>query len=226
MHERNDAMFGDNDTLSAIIASNTDSDLLIILSDVEGLYNKNPKIYGDAEIISSVSDIDEVEHMAGDPTTRVGVGGMKTKLKAARICADAGCNMIIASGFSDNSIVDAVNGEDIGTLFISGPTIPKKRRWLKSVKPYGKISVDSGAAEALKKHHSLLPVGITEVSGAFSQGDPVDVVSGNKKIARGISNYSSEDLQAIKGKRKPEADKVLGANRPADAIHAENMVLL
>ncbi|MGI5964699.1 MAG: glutamate 5-kinase [Candidatus Methanomethylophilaceae archaeon] len=221
-----DAVFGDNDTLSAVIASNTDSDLLIILSDVDGLYTKNPKLYEDAELVSCVSDIDEVEHMAGDPTTNLGVGGMKTKLSAARICADAGCNMVIASGFLGNSIVDVVNGEDIGTLFVPGPAIPKKRRWLKSVEPHGKIYVDDGAAKALKRHHSLLPVGITEISGGFSQGDPVDVMHGDENIARGISNYDSDDLITIMGKRKPEADRILGRDRPIDVIHTENMVLL
>lgn len=173
-----DAVFGDNDTLSAVIASNSDSDLLVILSDVKGLYNKNPKLFDDAEIISTVRDIEAVKHMAGDPTTRVGVGGMKTKLEAARICADAGCKMIITSGFEENAIVDAVSGKELGTIFVSDSAIPKKKRWLKSASPHGEISVDTGAAEALKKHLSLLPVGITEVSGSFGAGDLVAVTSG------------------------------------------------
>lgn len=221
-----DAVFGDNDTLSAVIASNSDSDLLIILSDVDGLYNKNPKLYGDAEIIRTVRDIDSVEHMAGDPTTRMGVGGMKTKLEAARICADAGCKMIIASGFDENVILDAVSGKDAGTIFISNSVIPKKRLWLKSANPHGCISVDEGAAKALRKHSSLLPVGIKDVSGTFDSGDMVAIVSDGEEIARGISNYCSDDVRSMIGLRKSQADEVLGKDRPADVIYSEKMVLL
>lgn len=221
-----DAVFGDNDTLSAVIASNSDSDLLIILSDVDGLYNKNPKLYEDAEIIRTVKDIDSVEHMAGDPTTRMGVGGMKTKLEAARICADAGCKMIIASGFDENVILDAVSGKDAGTIFISNSVIPKKRLWLKSANPRGSISVDEGAAKALRKHSSLLPVGIKDVSGTFDSGDMVAIVSDGEEIARGISNYCSDDVRSMIGLRKSQADEVLGKDRPADVIYSEKMVLL
>ena len=221
-----DAVFGDNDTLSAVIASNSDSDLLVIMSDVKGLYNKNPKLFDDAEIISTVRDIEAVRHMAGDPTTRVGVGGMKTKLEAALICADAGCKMIITSGFEENTIVDAVLGKDVGTIFVSDNAIPKKRRWLKSASPHGTIIVDSGAAKALKKHLSLLPVGITEVSGAFNAGDLVAVMFGGEEIARGISNYCSDDVHSMIGMRTSQADKVLGKDRPADVIDSGNMTVL
>ncbi len=221
-----DAVFGDNDTLSAVIASNSDSDLLVIMSDVKGLYNKNPKLFDDAEIISTVRDIEAVRHMAGDPTTKVGVGGMKTKLEAARICADAGCKMIITSGFEDNAILDAVLGEDVGTIFISDSAIPKKRRWLKSASPQGTIKVDHGAAKALKKHLSLLPVGITEVSGAFNSGDLVAVLYGGEEIARGISNYCSDDVHSMIGMRTSQADEVLGKDRPADVIDSGNMTVL
>lgn len=221
-----DAMFGDNDKLSAVIASNTESDLLIILSDVDGLYDKNPKIYPDAKMIRTVKSIDEVKHMAGDPTTRVGVGGMKTKLEAARICADAGCKMIIASGFEDDTIVDAAMGEDIGTIFISNSEIPKKRRWLKFASPRGTITIDEGAAKALRKHRSLLPVGVTKVTGLFEEGDMVNIVHDGEVIAHGISNYNSDDIVTMIGMRSEEADKVMGEERHTDVINRDNMVLM
>lgn len=221
-----DAVFGDNDRLSAVIASNSDSDLLIILSDVGGLYDKNPKIYDDAQIIRTVRDVDEVKHMAGDPTTRVGVGGMKTKLQAARVCADAGCKMIIASGFDENVIVDAASGKDVGTIFVSNSFIPKKRRWIKSASPHGSINVDAGAAKAIMKHLSLLPVGITDVSGTFDSGDMISIFKDNSEIARGISNYSSDDIRLMIGMRTSEADEVLGNNRPKDVVNSEKMVIL
>ena len=221
-----DAVFGDNDSLSAVIASNTESDLLIILSDVNGLYNLNPKIHKDAKIIHTVKNVDDVEHMAGDPTTRVGVGGMKTKLEAARICADAGCKMIIASGFEANTIIDATSGMDVGTIFVSDNEIPKKKRWLKVANPNGAIIVDKGAARALRRHRSLLPVGITEVSGTFDAGDLIAIVIDGEEIAHGMSNYSSEDIHAMIGLRTPEADKIMGKDRHTDVINRENMVLL
>ncbi len=221
-----DAMFGDNDKLSAVIASNTESDLLIILSDVEGMYDKNPKIYSDAKLMSTVDSIDDVIHMAGDPTTRVGVGGMKTKLEAARICADAGCIMVIASGLRKDVITDVVSGKDVGTAFISDSEIPKKRRWLKVASPRGLITVDGGAAKALGKHRSLLPVGVTGVSGKFDRGDIVRIEHDGKIIAHGITNYNSEDVISIIGLRTSEINEIMGCDRATDIVDRENMVLL
>lgn len=221
-----DVVFGDNDKLSAVIASNTESDLLIILSDVEGLYDKNPKIYPDAKLISTVRSIDEVNHMAGDPTTRVGVGGMKTKLEAAKICADAGCVMVIASGFREGVISDVAFGKEVGTIFISDSEIPKKRRWLKFASPRGTITIDGGAAKALKMHKSLLPVGVTGVSGIFDRGDMVEIKFQGKTIAHGITNYKSEDVVSMIGLRTSEINEMMGCNRDTDVVDRENMVLL
>lgn len=221
-----DAVFGDNDKLSAVIASNTESDLLIILSDVDGLYDKNPKLYPDAIMINTVKSIDDVTHMAGDPTTRVGVGGMKTKLKAARICADAGCIMVIASGLKEDTIVDVILGKDIGTAFVADSEISKKRRWLKFASPMGTITVDEGAATALKKHRSLLPVGVTGISGTFNRGDMVQIKFGGKTVAHGITNYNSRDVVNMIGLQTPEIDEMKGSDRDTDIINRENMVLL
>lgn len=221
-----DVMFGDNDKLSAVIASNTESDLLIILSDVDGLYDKNPKIHPDAKLMKTVDSVDDVLHMAGDPTTRVGVGGMKTKLEAARICADAGCLMVIASGLKKGIIVDVTSGKDTGTAFVENSEIPKKRRWLKFANPKGSVTVDEGAAEALGRHRSLLPVGVTKVSGKFDRGDMIRIKFGGKTIAHGITNYNSEDVISMIGLRTSKINEIMGCDRDTDIVDRENMVLL
>ena len=134
------AVFGDNDTLSAMIASRVDADLLIIMSDVDGLYDKNPSIHKDAKFISVVEEItSEIKEMAGDPVSGMGTGGMKTKIRAAEICKDAGCRMIIVSSAVDDAVLKSVCGEDVGTIFISDTQISKKRRWTKSFKHFNII---------------------------------------------------------------------------------------
>ena len=128
------AVFGDNDTLSAVIASRADADLLVILSDVAGLYDGNPKDNPDAKLISVVDGLSEdIIKVAGGPGTKMGTGGMRTKLNAAKICNDAGCRMIIASSAEPDIILRTVGGEDIGTVFLSDNVISKKRRWIKAV---------------------------------------------------------------------------------------------
>ena len=146
-----DAMFGDNDTLSAHVCSKMDADLLVILSDVEGLYDKNPKLHEGARIIGTVENVTDVESMAGDPTTGVGTGGMKTKLKAAEICAEAGCSMIIIGNNVPDGIVRAVGGEEIGTIFLAGKKERDKSRWIKAAHAKGTLTVDDGAADRLRK---------------------------------------------------------------------------
>ena len=222
-----DAMFGDNDTLSAYVCSKMDADLLIILSDVEGLYNRNPKIYPDAEIVPVVTDVSKVLDMAGDPTTRVGTGGMKTKLKAAEICHEAGCNMIIASCSVPNVIVRAVNGEDVGTIFLAGVKERKKSRWIKAAYAKGTLIVDAGAAEMLSRGNvSLLAVGIRDVIGRFERGDVVNIESAGKVIAKGIPDYDSEDIFRIRGIRSDRIEAGLGHKSYDDVIRSENLVLM
>jgi len=222
------AVFGDNDTLSAVIASRMDADLLIILSDVAGLYDANPKLCPEAKLVPTVTDITaDIVKMAGDPTTRVGVGGMKTKIKAAKICHDAGCRMIIASSAETQPIVRAVAGEDIGTIFLSDTIISKKRRWMKSVACHGVILVDEGAAKALATHQSLLPVGVLGALNAFLPGEVVELRCGNEVIAKGVPDYAAEDVRLIAGKRSEAAAKALGGKLPhKDVIRSENIALL
>jgi len=221
------AVFGDNDTLSAMIASRVDADLLVIMSDVEGLFNKNPNIYKDAKLISVVEEItQEVKDMAGDPVSGMGVGGMKTKIRAAEICKDAGCRMIIVSSVVNDVISKAVGGEDVGTIFIADTHMSKKRRWLKSAKAQGSIAVDEGAMKAVRSHQSLLPVGIISVSGLFSEGDVVDILHGSSVIAKGTSNYNSGDISKIQGRHSSKIEEILGKKKCNDVILSENMVVL
>ncbi len=218
--------FGDNDTLSAIVASRTDADLLIILSDVEGLYDDNPNKNPDARLIPLVTDLESVEGVAGDAGTTMGTGGMKTKLKAAYICRDAGCNMVIAHNAAESAICRAVRGNDIGTLFLTGTEISKKRRWIKSAHPAGRITIDAGAEKAVVAHRSLLPIGIRDVHGTFEKGDVVEVVCNDRVVAKGIVSYGSEDLRAIAGRHSAEIESILGHRSHDDAIISENIALL
>ena len=219
------AVFGDNDTLSAVIASRVDADLLIIMSDVDGLYDKNPNIHKDAKFVSVVEEITpEIKEMAGDSVSGMGVGGMKTKIRAAEICKDAGCRMLIVSSVVDDIISKSVGGEDIGTIFISDTHMSKKRRWLKSAKAQGSIIVDDGAERAIRNHHSLLPIGILGVSGHFSKGDIVDIVCGDVMIAKGISNYNSDEVERIRGIHSSKIQEVLGKKKHDDVILSENIV--
>ncbi|MDO5853544.1 MAG: glutamate 5-kinase [Thermoplasmata archaeon] len=218
--------FGDNDTLSAIVASRTDADLLIILSDVAGLYDADPTSHPDAKLVPEVDDIDSIRHMAGKSVSGVGTGGMKTKLDAAEICRDAGCLMVIALSSADDVVYKAATGEDIGTVFLTSPGISKKRRWIKSAHPSGTLVVDEGAGRAVLDHRSLLPVGIREVRGRFDAGDVVEIVCGSESIAKGIVGYDSSDLARIAGKRSAEIEGILGHKGHDDAVLSENIALL
>ncbi len=218
--------FGDNDTLSAIIASRTDADLLIILSDVAGLYDKDPTTNPDAKLVSVVDDVDSIRHMAGKAVSGVGTGGMKTKLDAADICRDAGCMMVIALSSAYGVVYRAAMGDDVGTVFLTETGITKKRRWIKSARHAGRIIVDEGAGKAMFDHRSLLPVGIRSIEGKFDKGDVVEIVCGDDVIAKGIPEYDSNDLSRIIGKRSSEIETILGRKGHADAVLSENIVLM
>jgi len=221
------AAFGDNDTLSAVIASRVDADLLIIMSDVDGLYDKNPNIHKDAKFISVVKDITpEIKKMAGDSVSGSGVGGMITKIKAAETCKDAGCRMIIVSNEVDDAVLRSVRGEDVGTIFTADTQISKKKRWLKSARSQGTILVDDGAVRAIRNHQSLLPIGVIGVSGHFSSGDIVDIVCGDTVIAKGTSNYTSDEVEKIRGLHSSRIEEVLGKKKQRDVIHSENLVII
>jgi glutamate 5-kinase len=218
--------FGDNDTLSAIVASRTDADLLVILSDVAGLYDSDPTKNPDAKLVPEVHDVDSVRSMAGDSSTGLGTGGMRTKLDAAAICKDAGCSMIIASSKEPDAVYRAATGGDIGTIFVSDNEISKKRRWIKSAHASGRIVIDEGAEKAVLDHKSLLPVGIRAVEGTFGKGEVVDIICEGNRIAKGISGYDSKELSVIAGKHTDELEKALGRKDHKEAILSENLVVM
>lgn len=217
---------GDNDTLSAKVACAVNSDLLIILSDVEGVYTKDPHLDTSAELISEIYEIDEnIEKSAGPGK---GTGGMLTKISSARIVMEAGIPMVLASSEIQNVIIRIISGERIGTYFAPKKEHRRKRKhWLLFItKPEGKIYIDDGAVEAiLKKGKSLLPVGIKRVEGNFLNGDVVSICNMNgEEIARGISNYSSSELIRIIGRTKEEIIE-LNDFVYEEAIHRDNLVL-
>lgn len=226
--------FGDNDTLSALLMNLIRADLLIILSDVDGFYDKSGKV------ISVVWKITpELKQMAGKEGSSNAVGGMITKLKAAEIVTGAGEMMVIANGRKPNVITRILDGEEEGTIFLpkgfsedttnKSYKMPSKKRWIAySNKAKGTIKVDMGAKQALVNYgKSLLPSGIVEVSGKFEFGDIVRCVDENDvEFARGLTNYSSEELNKIKGKRTSEIEPILGYLYYDEVIHRDNLVIL
>jgi len=219
--------FGDNDTLSAMVSSKVEADLLILMTDIDGLYTKNPKKSKDAKKIPIIEEITpEIESFGGGAGDK-GTGGMKTKLEAAKIAQKSGCFMVIASSEENDLILRVINGEDIGTLFIPKKNVEKNKvRWITLSKPKGKIHVDEGAKNALIKKNSLLPSGIINIEGEFDAGDIVEIISGNQVFAKGITNYTNDELKKIKGKNTDEIEPILGYKNYNEIIKSENIGLL
>ncbi|ADO77751.1 glutamate 5-kinase [Halanaerobium praevalens] len=231
----NEIKVGDNDTLSARVAGLVEADLLINLSDVNGLYNANPNgDYENVKLISKVENITaEIEKMAGGKGSKVGTGGMETKIEAAKIAINSGVMMIIGPGAKKNSLLKIVemaenNESNIGTTFLTAQErLSKRKQWLNFNLPAaGKLIIDQGAAAALlKRGKSLLPGGITEVEGDFKAGDPVLINQGREKIAKGIVNYSAQEIKKIKGAHSNKIEEILGYFNKSEVIHRDNMVV-
>lgn len=231
----NEIKVGDNDTLAARVAGLVEADLLVNLSDVAGLYNGNPETKsGDLKLISKVENITaEIENMAGGKGSFVGTGGMETKIEAAKIAVNSGVMMIIGPGKDKNSLLKIVEMAendkfDLGTTFLTvKDRLSKRKQWLNFNLPsLGKIVVDQGAAEALiKRGKSLLPGGIIEIRGDFNSGDLVTISDGKKEIGKGIANYSSDEIEKIKGAHSKEIEKILGYFNKTEVIHRDNMVI-
>jgi glutamate 5-kinase len=225
--------FGDNDNLSGMVSNLVDADLLVVLCDVVGLCTADPATDHSAQLITRVDCIDErIQHLAGGTRGR-GVGGMATKVQAARLATASGATVIIADGKEQDLLSRLVKGESIGTFF--PPTASKmesRKRWmLTGLAIKGSLVVDDGAVVALKEQNkSLLPAGIKAVDGDFLRGEAVDIISekGKKgeKIARGISNYSSRELALIKGARSNRIESLLGYGYGDEVVHRNNLVVL
>jgi glutamate 5-kinase len=222
--------FGDNDTLAAKIAAKIDADLLIILSDVEGLYDRNPQLPG-ARLIPSVEEITpEIEALAGDTRVETSTGGMITKLRAARIACSAGLPTVIANGRKSGIVSEVLSGSARCTVFQpSADILPHRKRWIAFGRTIrGTLIVDDGASRALTtRGKSLLPAGITEVRGAFRVGDAVRVRDSNgSELARGLVNFSSDDLSLIIGHKSKDIEGILGHKDLDEVIHRDNLVML
>lgn len=222
--------FGDNDTLSALVASLIDAEILILLSDIEGLFSADPRKHPDATLIRDVHEITpEVEGLAGGTGSRLGTGGMATKLQAARIAMHSGVVTVIAGAGEKDIIRRVVAGEETGTVFWPlANKLENKKRWIAySSAVCGKIIVDDGAARALAKlGKSLLPSGVTGVEGSFEIGNTVSIVSRDgREIGRGVTNYTSDEIDRIKGAQTRDISRLLGHKDYDEVVHRNNLVL-
>jgi glutamate 5-kinase len=223
--------FGDNDNLSAMVANLVDADLLVLLTDVAGLYSADPHLNPDAKLIPKVDQIDaEIERLSGSATNRQGTGGMITKIEAAKLASSSGTSVVIADGREPDTLLRISQGENVGTLFPPRQSkMESKKRWMLSgLASKGKLVVDGGAALALKKQNkSLLPAGIVEVEGNFQRGEVVDILDEQgAHVACGISNYDADDVAVIKGARSDKILSLLGHEYGDEVIHRDNMVVV
>jgi glutamate 5-kinase len=224
-----ESRIGENDTLAALTANLVDADLLVMLMTREGLYTSDPRLNPDAELVKRVDRIDaSVEAYAG-ASERHGTGGMITKLRAARLATAGGADVVIASGREPDVLQRLVAGESIGSLFpATGDRMESRKRWILSgLSVRGSVIVDEGAARALRERNtSLLPAGVKDVCGSFERGDAIEVTAGGERIASGIANYSSGELDQICGAKSSQIASILGYDYGAEAVHRDNLVLI
>jgi glutamate 5-kinase len=229
--EIREARFGDNDNLSAMVANLIDADLLFILTDIDGLFTADPNRDASAKLIPLVEKIDDkIESLMSGSTSGLGTGGMVTKIEAARLATASGVTVVIANGSEKDVLLRAARGETIGTRFLPVKSkLDSRERWLLSgLCTRGKLTVDDGAVLALKKKNcSLLAAGITEVEGNFQRGDIVDICdSKGAKLGSGITNYTSIEVQAIKGAHSENINNLLGYDSGSEVVHRNNLVVL
>jgi len=223
--------FGDNDTLAAKLAGKIDADLVILLSDIDGLYTKNPSLHPDATLVKRVDLVTpEIEALAGDSVATTSTGGMRTKLTAAKIANSMGVPMVIANGGHSNILHAILNGKAECTIFgAANIGMSHRKRWIAYGRAArGEICVDDGACNAiLRQGKSLLPAGITSVTGEFEMGAAVRIVDAHgAAIAAGLTNYSSEDIARIKGLKTAAIQATLGHKDFDEVIHRDNLVIL
>ena len=224
-------VFGDNDRLSALVANMVDADLLLILTDIDGLYTADPRVDPSATLIRRVEQVDDrIEALAGRTLRPWARGGMPTKLEAARLVTTSGIPMIMARGRDDGAALRAARGEPVGTFFQPAAEKPESRkRWMLSgVSQRGQVTIDDGAAAALREHsRSLLPAGVRETAGGFVRGDTIYILNASgQRIACGIANYSAADIDRIRGLRSGQIEEVLGYHYGQEVVHRNNLALL
>ena len=221
--------YGDNDRLASRVAQITNADTLILLSDVDGLYTKNPKIFKDAKLIKKVDDLKkDLKEINIKGINEYGSGGMQTKIEAAKICQLAGCSMIIANGLYTNPISRIID-KNYCTWFSSKVSkLDARKKWIiSSVAPKGAIIIDDGAKKALRSGKSLLAAGIKKIIGKFNKGDHIKILDKkNTECARGLSSFTSEEIIKIMGHHSNEIEKLLGYVAKSEVIHKDDMVEL
>jgi glutamate 5-kinase len=222
---------GDNDNLSALITNLIEADLLIILTDIEGICDKDPRSYPDAKCISLIEDIDaDMEGVMGETKNQMSVGGMASKIQAARKASRFGIPTVVACGTKKEVLRQILKGKEIGTIILPRRrTLSSRKHWIAfNLKPKGDLLVDDGAKKAIvQKGKSLLPSGVIEVKGSFDRGDSVSCIGPRgKEFARGLVNYSLQELEKIKGHRTSEIEKILGYKYSDEIIHRDDLVVL
>lgn len=225
------ATFGDNDRLAAVVTNLLQATLLIILSDIDGLYDGDPDA-SETQLVPTVEKIDEsVLAWVRDKATgsRISKGGMTSKLTAAKMVTTAGENVIVANGHQPGTLAAIFRGEAVGTLFLGqGKVVTSKKRWIGfSAQPKGSVTIDSGAAKAVvNEGRSLLPIGVKSSTGEFEKGDVISVFNEEgQELARGLINYGSNDLARIAGEKSSRISEILGHHPYDEAIHRDNLVL-
>lgn len=222
--------FSDNDKLSALVASELDADLLVILSDIDGLFDSNPKINKDAKIIPVVEKVTQEILDYGEDASAGGRGGMKTKLEAARLVSRSGGTVLIVNGKTPSVIQEVFSEKEIGTIFMpNDEMLSGKKRWIGyATNILGKVIVNFGAKKAiLEKESSLLPIGVVDVVNEFKKGEVISIIDENEReIARGIANYNSKDCKRIAGAHSDEIAKILGKKTYDEIVNRDNITTL
>lgn len=219
--------YGDNDRLAAQVAVTAGADMLLLLSDVDGFYTANPKEDPTARRFDVVDRITpEIEAMAGDPISGLSKGGMKTKLMAAKTAVAGGCAMAIMEGSVDRPLSALVDGANSTWFVAERDPQAARKRWIGAMKPRGTLIIDDGAVRALGQGKSLLPAGVTAVSGRFGRGEPVAIDGpGGERLGLGLTRYTADEARAICGRHSGEIEAILGYPGRAALIHRDDMVL-
>jgi glutamate 5-kinase len=223
--------FGDNDHLAAMVTNLLRAPLLVLLTNVDGLYSDDPGTNPDARLLATVPHIDQsVTELAAATKSTLGTGGMKSKLRAARLATAAGESVVMANGAFDGILDRVFAGEPVGTLFLPhGEDVPAWKRWVGfTARPKGTLRIDAGAKRAIvEQGKSLLPIGVTAVEGEFGKGDVVSICdAAGGEIARGLSNYSSEDASRLRGKHSEQISGLLGGVPYPELVHRDNLVVV
>src|SRR5665213_737209 len=219
--------YGDNDRLAARVASMMSADVLVLLSDIDGLYSAPPNQEG-AKFISEITAITpEIEAMAGKPISGVGSGGMITKIEAAKISLSAGCNRVIASGHELHPLKRIMDGERCSWFLAEASALQARKRWIAgTLAPVGRLIVDDGAKAALDKGKSLLPAGVKSIEGTFVAGDTVSIIANAAEFARGLVGYDSDEARKIVGLKSADVQKLMGEHRSDELVHRDDLVML